>query len=252
MTEKAFHLDIGRYKGTIFSDGTIAEGSDGFGLNCLFLESDKHKILVECGSGKGLAPTGGLLVEGMAAEGINCADIDTIIITHGHGDHVAGCFDAKGQPIFPNAVYITSRKEWDFWMSPPEMSDFDKELFSTVRNQFLPLRERFELVEDEAEVRPDIKLLPAYGHTPGNVMVSISSLDKKLICIGDVIHSTREFVQPDLFTAFDITPAEALQTKDRVFGELAKSGVPVFAYHLEYPGLGYIRQEAGRFSWQPA
>jgi glyoxylase-like metal-dependent hydrolase (beta-lactamase superfamily II) len=256
MTEKGFPFDLGKYKCTVFSDGILeardSENDEVFGLNCLFLESAEHKMLIDCGCGDGFQSTAGHLVKNLEAGGIKCTDIDTIVLTHGHIDHVAGTFSSKGRSVFPGTRYITSEKEWRHWLTAPGSNELQNMFFSHARKYLVPVRDKFELVDDNVEVLPGIRLVAAHGHTPGNNMVSISSGGKCLLCIGDVIHSPCEFIQPDCLSSFDVIPGEALSTRVKVLADTAKSGVFVFACHFAFPGLGYIRHKKGLLTWQAA
>lgn len=255
MTETAHHIEIGKHKCIVVSDGTLvsqgAEGTEVFGLNCLVIESGGHKILIDTGCGEAFQSTAGRLVQNLEAEGIRCADIDRIIFTHGHIDHAAGAFDVQEKPVFPNARYITSEKEWNYWATPPGSNELQNMFFGPARKHLLPIKDKFDLAKDDAEVLPGIRLLAAYGHTPGLVMVDISSEGKRLLGIGDVIHSPREFANPEALAPFDVTPEQAQKTRARILSDAAKSGTFVFACHFAFPGLGYIKREKGVFAWRP-
>jgi len=255
MPEAGFRIDIGEYKCIILSDGTLVNQDSGdeevFSLNCLFIDSGDHKILIDTGCGDGFQATAGRLVQNMEAEGIRCADIDRIIFTHGHIDHASGSFDSHGKPVFPNTRYITSEREWNYWLTLPGSNELQNMFFEAARKNLLPIRDQFDLVKDNAEVLPGIRLIATPGHTPGLVMVDITSDGKRLLCIGDIIHSQREFVNPEYLALFDVTPEQALNTRARILSDVAKSGVLVFACHFPFPGLGYIRDNEGVFTWQP-
>jgi len=254
MLEAGFHYDIGEYKCIIFSDGTLVnEGSEEkevSGLNCLFINSGDHKILIDNGCGGVFQSTAGRLAKNMEAEGIRCSDIDIIIFTHGHIDHVGGSFDSQGMPVFTNARFIMSEREWEYLVTPPGSNELQNEFFAPARKNFLPIRDQFDLVKDDVELLPGIKLIAASGHTPGTVMVDISSGKKRLLCIGDVIHSQVEFTNPEYLSSFDVTPEQAINTRARILSDVAKSVVLVFACHFKFPGLGYIVRKKGVFTWQ--
>jgi glyoxylase-like metal-dependent hydrolase (beta-lactamase superfamily II) len=255
MAEAGFHYTVGEFECIIFNDGTlVTEGSDideVFGLNCILIKTVDHNILVDTGCGEGFQATAGHLVENMEAAGMRREDIDRIIITHGHVDHAAGSFDSKGNPVFSNARYIASESEWDYWLTPPGSNELHNMFFSSARKNLLPIRDRFDLAKDNAEVLPGIRLIPAPGHTPGNAMVEISSGNDRLLCIGDIVHSQVEFTDPEYLTLFDVMPEQAVKTRTRILSEIAGAGTPVFACHFQFPGLGFITHQEGVFSWQP-
>jgi glyoxylase-like metal-dependent hydrolase (beta-lactamase superfamily II) len=255
MPEAGHRIDIGKYKCVIYSDGTLAtegsENEDIFGLNCLLINFGDQKILIDTGCGNIFQSTAGKLAGNMEAEGIKRTDIDRIIFTHGHIDHVGGSFDSHGKCLFPNARFITSGREWKYWETQPGNNELQNMFFSAARKNLLPIRDRFDLVKDNVEVLPGIKLIKAPGHTPGTILVDISSDGKRLLCIGDIVHSQLEFAQPEYLSLFDVTPEQALNTRDEILSDAAKSGVLVFACHFPFPGLGYIKRNEGVFAWQP-
>jgi glyoxylase-like metal-dependent hydrolase (beta-lactamase superfamily II) len=255
VIEAGFHYEIGNFKCTVVSDGTLVSQGTGvdevFGLNCLLIDSGDRKMLVDTGCGDGFQSTAGRLVKNLEATGIRCGDIDSVVFTHGHIDHASGSFDSQGRPVFPDARYTTSEKEWEYWSTPPGDNELQNMLFSAARKNLVPIRDQFDLVEENREALPGIKIIAAPGHTPGNFMVDIASGKKRLLCIGDIIHSQREFIHPEYLAAFDVAPEQALPTRARILSEVAESGALVFACHFPFPGIGYIKRKKGVFIWQP-
>lgn len=256
MNETAYCLNIGEFKCIILSDGLIVdetpEGTQSYGVNCIYIEGGGHKLLVDNGCGKVFRTnTAGRLVKNLKSAGIKPEDIDTIIFSHGHIDHVSGTCSKTGQPVFRNARYIMTQKEWDFIKSPPGDNEMQNMFYRPARKFLVPLEERFTLVAGNYEVIPGINMIPAYGHTPGNTMVEIASHGERLFCICDVMHATREFTEPECLTMFDVTPKEAVKTRAGVLTRVAHEGALVFAGHFNFPGLGNVRQKNGVFSWNP-
>jgi glyoxylase-like metal-dependent hydrolase (beta-lactamase superfamily II) len=263
MTQTAHHLKIGKYKLIVFSDGKLVDPDNTFGLNCLYIESGGRKILVDDGCGDSFkgppgqartntsVATAGHLVKNMAAEGLTPADITDIIFTHGHIDHVSGTFDAGGNAVFPNARYTINKKEWDYILAGPDDKENLTWLFVPARKYLVNFKDRVNLVGDSDTVAPGIKLVPAPGHTPGNMMIEISSAGQKLLCIGDIIHAHREFTEPEFYAVLDYNPAAAVQTRRNTLAIAARDGTLIFACHFDFPGLGYIREKKGVLSWEP-
>src|SRR4030042_3818003 len=122
-------------------------------IMCLFVKAGKHSILIDTGWGTRLQVNTGKLVHVLEAEGIKRREIGTVINSHGHPDHIGGNTDAGLKPAFPNARYIMCRREWEFWNSGPSLARVDEFIRVTmlegVQKNLVPLKERFELADDE-------------------------------------------------------------------------------------------------------
>jgi glyoxylase-like metal-dependent hydrolase (beta-lactamase superfamily II) len=250
MTQTAYYFKVGKYKLIVFNDGKLIDPDNTFDLNCIYIEGGGKKILVDNGCGEQFQGAAGHLLKNMEAEGLKRGDITDIVFTHGHIDHVCGTVDEKGRPVFSNARYTITKTEWDYLFKPLGSSEEPNFLFAPARRDFPPLKSRFNLVDDKYEILPGIDLVPAPGHTPGNIMVDIRSEGERLLCIGDIIHKARELAEPEMFAAFDVTPEEALKTRLKILAKAAGEGTFVFACHFDFPGLGYIREKKGVLSWE--
>ena len=124
-------------------------------------------------------------------------------------------------------------------------------MFTLARKTLLPVREQFRLVDDNYEVTPGIKLLPARGHTLGGVIIEVSSGKDRMLCIGDLIHSQLEFTQPGFYSFLDSAPEDALNLRTEGLSKMAESGALVFACHMPFPGIGRFVKTGGVLGWQP-
>jgi glyoxylase-like metal-dependent hydrolase (beta-lactamase superfamily II) len=106
----------------VFSEHYLQSGEITTPYTCLFVDTGKHRILVDTGMGAGVVPSVGKLLLNLQDEGIESKDIDTVILTHGHPDHIGGIINAEGKPAFPNARYVMWKDEWDFWTSEPDLA----------------------------------------------------------------------------------------------------------------------------------
>jgi glyoxylase-like metal-dependent hydrolase (beta-lactamase superfamily II) len=258
MDNATFHFKIGRFKCMVVSDGTTTDEGEPparpklvHGLNCLLIDTGEHRVLVDTGCGNRFQSTAGKLLGNLSAEGVKPGDIDRIIFTHGHFDHVCGSIDAKGRPVFTNARYIASVREWQSWATPEERTELQRVFLAAARKYLLSVPERFDLVKDGDEALPGIRFIIVPGHTPGLVMLEITSDEEKLIGIGDIIHNQIEFSRPDYYAMFDVAPEQAVRTREQVFSRVARSGALLFSCHLPFPGLGHIVTKGRAFDWRP-
>jgi glyoxylase-like metal-dependent hydrolase (beta-lactamase superfamily II) len=254
MGNECFSFEIGSFECRVINDGIIEiPGGEFLPLACLLVSVGEHKILIDSGRGAGNEPLAGRLVENLQAASVNPGEINKIIITHAHYDHISGIIDSQGRPVFPNARYIIHQKEWDYWIPRLELKPGPDDSIheSCGRKNVLPLKDRFDPVGDEGDIFPGIKYLPVPGHTPGNTMVEISSGSKKILCIGDVMHALSELTRPEILAKFDLVPEEAIHKRIQIMDQIAAANVQVFGCHFPFPGLGYIKKKDGILIWQP-
>ena len=221
---------------------------------CLLVNTGDHLVLVDTGAGS-LAPTTGRLVQNMQAEGIGPGDIDTVILTHGHPDHLGGNTDAEGKPAFPNARYVIWKDEWDFWTSGQAEQRLDEHvreiLIRFARKNLPPLQGKIDLLDRETEIVPGIRAIAAPGHTPGHMALEISSGGEQLLCISDAALHPIHLEQPEWYAAVDFAPEQALSTRRRLLSRAAARKTLVLAFHFPFPGLGHIVQKGNAWQWQP-
>jgi glyoxylase-like metal-dependent hydrolase (beta-lactamase superfamily II) len=221
----------------------------------LLIRTDRHLVLVDTGAGSGT--TTGQLVSNLQAEGVVPEDIDTVILSHAHPDHVGGNLDREGRPAFSAARYVLSRAEWDFWTSEPDLSmlqisePFRDHLIACAQRNLLPLRGQLDLVEGEPEIVPGVRVLPAPGHTPGQVAVAVHSAGERLLYLSDAVAHPVHLAQPGWYAAVDIASDQVLTGRQRLLEMAALAGTMVHAFHFPWPGLGYIVPEGDAWQWQP-
>ncbi|MCJ7574273.1 MBL fold metallo-hydrolase, partial [Candidatus Bathyarchaeota archaeon] len=155
---------------------------------CLLINTGRHRVLVDTGAGS-LAPTTGKLIPNLRAEGITPEDIDRVILTHGHPDHIGGNLNSEGKPAFPKARFVMWKDEWDFWTSEQAEQRLDEHVrarqIAFARKNLPPIQDRLDLVDHETEIVPGIRAVAAPGHTLGHMALAISSGGEQLLCISD-------------------------------------------------------------------
>src|SRR5271157_891757 len=148
---------------------------------CLLIETGRHVVLVDTGGGE-FSRTTGAITARLETAGIRPKDVDTVVLTHAHPDHIGGAIDSRGRPAFPYARYVLSRLEWDFWtesrsdlggLRVPE--DVRRMIGTAARRCLAPLRFQVDTVEGDTEIVPGVRAIPAPGHTPGHMALLISS-----------------------------------------------------------------------------
>ncbi len=200
-----------------------------------------------------------LVVPSLNAAGIDPQDIDMILITHAHPDHIGGMFDAEGNLLFPNACYYVAQKEWDFWMSvdpstvEAEALRHHLESFGKgARRVFHAIKDQVTLVQGGEEVVPGIRFEATFGHTPGHVLVSISAGDETVYNISDVVVDPLFVEHPEWAPAIDTDAAQADKARRQFFERAAGENALVFAHHLgPFPNLGRIVTKGDAWQWQP-
>jgi glyoxylase-like metal-dependent hydrolase (beta-lactamase superfamily II) len=221
---------------------------------CLVVKTDKHLVLVDTGAGS-LSPTTGRLVPNLREAGIAPGDIDTVINTHAHPDHLGGNLTSDGKPAFPKARYIISRTEWDFWTSAQaeqKLEPHSREiLVGIARRNLLPIKDRIDLVDGETEIVPGIRSVPAPGHTPGLMALAISSKNQRLLCISDVVLHPVHLEMPEWFSVVDVLPDSLVGTRRKLLDMASAAKDLVMAFHFPFPGLGHVVRKEKTWTWQP-
>jgi glyoxylase-like metal-dependent hydrolase (beta-lactamase superfamily II) len=255
MPGTSFHFSLGELGCSVISDGLLTVGPGIMEISCLLIRTKGKQILIDTGCGVSVQVKAGTLVRNMQAADIEASEIDTIIHTHAHSDHIGGNTDTTGLPNFPKARHIMHKIEWEYWMDrlnkPQSEGGKWQPMLATARKNLAPLRDRFDIVEGSPEIAPGIKLIPAPGHTPGNLMVKLSSGGSELVCAGDLIHDPLEFKKPEMYAVIDYSAELALTTRNEIMTQAAEAKAPVYACHFPFPGLGHVSQNTKSFDWHP-
>ncbi len=169
-------------------------------------------------------------------------DVDTVILTHMHGDHIGGLMQ-DGAPTFANAAYVTGQVEFDAWASQ-ENEGFE----ASVR----PLADRMTFLTDGQDAAPGITAMAAFGHTPGHMTYRLSSGDRSLLVAADLAnHYVWSLAHPDWEVRFDMDKEAAAQARRDVLGMLAAERMPMIGYHMPFPAVGYVETRDDGFRWVP-
>jgi glyoxylase-like metal-dependent hydrolase (beta-lactamase superfamily II) len=222
----------------------------------LFVNTGENRVLVDTGGG-GFAPTNGKLFESLKAEGIKLEDIDTVILTHGHPDHIGSTIDDKGKPAFPNARYVMWKDEWEYWTKDPDLSsihmpeNLKQLILSFAKSNLPPLKNQLDLIDQEVDIVPGVCAISAPGHTVGHIAVLISSGAQRLLCISDAAVHQIHFEQLDWYAAVDINPKQSLASRRKLLEMASSENAMIYAAHFPYPGLGHVTQKGNIWQWKP-
>jgi glyoxylase-like metal-dependent hydrolase (beta-lactamase superfamily II) len=139
-------------------------------INCYLIQGRGHTILVDAGAGRFFHPSGGNLMANLARAGVSASDIDTILLTHAHPDHIGGLLDASGNRAFPGAELVVQEQEAAFWQDDGNVSRASEAVrghFALARAVFDRYREQTRRFSD-SEILPGMTAQPLPGHTVGH------------------------------------------------------------------------------------
>ena len=219
-------------------------------VNAFAVVGPDRLYLVDSGNGTIRGPGLGHLLQAMAAAGLRPEDVDAVLMTHMHGDHVAGLYDGD-RSVFPNAEMIVSEAERAFWDAPEQLSELQRGQLDMARKGFATHAGRTTIANPGAEVVPGITMVALPGHTPGHVGYRIDGSDPLLIW-GDVVHlPALQMARPDWYFVFDVDPETAVATRRRILDEVATDGIRVTGAHVPFPGFARIERAGGAYLYRP-
>jgi glyoxylase-like metal-dependent hydrolase (beta-lactamase superfamily II) len=211
-------------------------------------------ILFDTGMGtlKLFGPTTGRQQKSMKEAGIKPEDIDAVVFSHAHIDHIGGVVDESGKVLFPNAQYYIAQSDLDFWTDEGKAGGPLKDFIAHARKNLLPIRDRLVFFKDGQEFLPGVQAIAAPGHTVGHTIFMITSNGKSLAFVGDLTHHPILLLEkPRMQFSYDTDPKQAAETRVRLLDMIATNKIPIMTYHYAWPGIGHVGKTAEGFHFYP-
>jgi glyoxylase-like metal-dependent hydrolase (beta-lactamase superfamily II) len=226
-------------------------------VNAYLVHTGKNLVLVDAGAAKLFGPSLGFVLDNIRAAGYAPDQVDTILLTHMHGDHINGLVAADGKAVFPNAEVRVAKAEADFWLNDAIAAKAPKDaqpFFAMAKAGAAPYiaANKWKTFEGNVEILSGIKAVATPGHTPGHTSFVVSSNNERLMIWGDIVHNYAvQFVNPGVAIEFDTDTKKAVTTRRTLMVEAAKEKYWVAGMHMPFPGIGHVRKDGAIYNWVP-
>jgi len=220
---------------------------------CTIVNTGRELVLFDTGNGPPRRSAGvGRLRALLPDAGYAPEDIDLVVLTHCHPDHIGGLVE-DGAPAWPNARHVFGRVEFDFWRRGegiPQSRHETRELFMQVA---LPFEDRARFIEPDEELVPGIRSVEAYGHSAGHMAYHLESDGQRLLLWGDVTnHYVASLQRPDWHVRVDDDKERAIATRRRILDMVATEQLWAIGFHMPYPAVGAVEATHDGYRWMPA
>ncbi len=225
-------------------------------VNAYLINTGTHLVLVDAGAAGLFGPGLDQLHKNLAASGYRADQVDAVVITHLHGDHIGGLVQG-GQIAFPNATVYADKHDADFWLdaaAAAKAPDAMKMFYQAAQTTFAPYVSagKFKTFEGSTEIVPGIRAIATHGHTPGHVFYTAESRGERIVFWGDLMHvAAVQFPRPEATVAFDVDNKAAAAQRKKAYADAAAQGYWVAAAHLPFPGIGRLRAEGRGYVFLP-
>jgi glyoxylase-like metal-dependent hydrolase (beta-lactamase superfamily II) len=223
------------------------------GFTPVLVNTGDELVLFDSGNGARGQPATGQLAERMTAAGVDPEQIDVVVITHCHPDHIGGLM-TEGTPLAPKARYVIGEAEYQFWSSPDRANGPTANAAKIVHANVVPLKDKMTFVKNEGEVVSGIRAIEAFGHTPGHMAWHVESQGKRLLIGADFCnHYVLSLRHPKWHVSFDADKEKAVETRLRLLDMVSAERIPFTGYHMPFPAVGFVEKSAdGGYRFVPA
>jgi glyoxylase-like metal-dependent hydrolase (beta-lactamase superfamily II) len=223
-----------------------------FLFNQYLVEDGERRILIDAGAAGSIGQTG-QLPQALATHGVRPEQIDAIIVTHMHQDHMGGLV-LGGKNNYPDAELYIDRRDVKHWTDPAKRSGAPDYLQTSFQmaEEIVRLYPKLQAIDGEREISPGVSIVDLTGHTPGHIGVRIEDAGKSLIMVSDMIFPVVHPAATDVFFLFEQDRDAAKAMRDRFFPRAASEGALIAATHMPFPGLGRVVADRGEMRWQVA
>lgn len=224
-------------------------------FTALLVNTGPKLVLIDTGTAGQIADTAGGLLDNLAAAGVRPDQVDTILISHFHPDHIDGIKTKDGDKVFPKAEIFVPEPEWTFWMDDAQQARASGAVLGYFRNArriFRDIAGEVQRFTPGKEVAPGIVSIAAFGHTPGHCAFAVHSGGQSLLAMSDTVRNPYLFARhPDWQPLFDMDGPMAVKARRRMLDQAAADRMLVEAYHFPFPACGHIARTAGGYELVP-